>query len=104
MTMDANLVVSRREAALLVPNRALKGNLVWVVEQDRLHRREVSKGVTGTDRTEILSGLQRRRGGGALARRQAARGAARACRAGASRCVRDAVKPWRSHLTLRWLT
>ena len=31
---------------------------MWVVEQDRLHRREVSKGVTGTERTEILSGLQ----------------------------------------------
>jgi RND family efflux transporter MFP subunit len=57
MTMDANLVVSRREGALLVPNRALKGNLVWVVEQDRLHRREVSKGVTGSERTEIVSGL-----------------------------------------------
>ena len=57
MTMDANLVVSRREGALLVPNRALKGNLVWVVEQDRLRRREVIKGVTGTERTEIVSGV-----------------------------------------------
>jgi RND family efflux transporter MFP subunit len=58
MTMDANLIVSRREAALLVANRALKGDAVWVVEQGRLHRREVRKGVTGTERTEIVSGLK----------------------------------------------
>jgi RND family efflux transporter MFP subunit len=58
MTMDANLIVSRREGALLVPNRALKGNAVWVVEQGRLRRREVRKGLTGTERTEIVSGLE----------------------------------------------
>jgi len=58
MTMDANLIVSRREGALLVPNRALKSDAVWVVDQGRLRRREVRKGVTGTERTEIVSGLK----------------------------------------------
>ena len=57
MTMDANLIVSRRENALLVPSRALKGNAVWVLEQGRVQRREVKKGVSGAERSEIVSGL-----------------------------------------------
>jgi RND family efflux transporter MFP subunit len=57
MTMDANLIVSRRENALLVPSRALKGNAVWVVQEGRVQRREVKKGVTGAERSEIVSGL-----------------------------------------------
>lgn len=57
MTMDANLIVSRREGALLVPNRALKADVVWVLAQGRLQRRTVVKGVVGGERTEIASGL-----------------------------------------------
>lgn len=67
MTLDTNLIVSRREGALLVPNHALRsdvkggveGDVVWVVDADgRLQRRAVRKGVTGTARTEILEGLR----------------------------------------------
>jgi len=57
MTMDVNLIVARREAALLVPSSALKGDVLWVLEQGRLHRRTVRKGVAGSDRIEVLSGL-----------------------------------------------
>ena len=57
MTMDANLIVSRRESALLVPSRALKGSAVWVLEEGRVQRREVKKGVSGAERSEIVSGL-----------------------------------------------
>ena len=57
MTMDVNLIVSRRENALLVPSRALKGNVVWVLHEGRVQRRDVKKGVAGTERTEIVSGL-----------------------------------------------
>jgi RND family efflux transporter MFP subunit len=57
MTMDANLIVSQREGALLVPNRALNSDVVWVVEQGRLHQRSVKRGVAGTERTEISAGL-----------------------------------------------
>jgi RND family efflux transporter MFP subunit len=57
MTMDTNLIVARREAALLVPSRALKGDAVWVLAQGRLHQRAVRRGVAGSERTEILSGL-----------------------------------------------
>ena len=57
MTMDANLVVARREGALLVPNRTLHGDEVWLVERDELHKRAVKRGAVGSERTEIVSGL-----------------------------------------------
>lgn len=57
MTMDVNLIVSRRENALLVPSRALKGNAVWVLHDGRIEQREVKKGVSGAERSEIVSGL-----------------------------------------------
>jgi len=57
MTMDVNLVVSRRENALLVPSRALKGNAVWVLADGRVQRRDVKKGVAGAERSEILAGV-----------------------------------------------
>jgi hypothetical protein len=31
MTMDANIVIARREGVLLVANRALHGDQVWIV-------------------------------------------------------------------------
>lgn len=57
MTMDANLIVSRRDGALLVPNSSIKGDSVWLVVDGRLHRRQVVRGTVGADRTEIVSGL-----------------------------------------------
>lgn len=57
MTMDANLVISQRDGVLLVPNRALHSDLVWVLAEGRLHKRSVKRGVAGTERTEITEGL-----------------------------------------------
>lgn len=57
MTMDANLIISRREGALLLPNRALQGDRVWLLTQGRLKRRSVVRGAVGADRTEIVSGI-----------------------------------------------
>jgi RND family efflux transporter MFP subunit len=57
MTVDANLIVSERENALLVPSTAVQNGVVWVVEDGRLHRRAVRTGVTGAVRTEIIEGL-----------------------------------------------
>ncbi|MDM0044518.1 efflux RND transporter periplasmic adaptor subunit [Variovorax dokdonensis] len=57
MTMDANLIVSRRDGALLVPNAALQGSTVWLVSEGRLRRRPVVLGVAGAGLTEIVSGL-----------------------------------------------
>jgi len=57
MTMDANIVVSRRENALLVPNTALRGDHVWVVEQGQLRDRTVTLGLAGSERSEVVRGL-----------------------------------------------
>ena len=57
MTMDANIVISRRDGVLLVPNRALHGDTVWVAVGGVLHERKVRRGTVGTERTEIASGL-----------------------------------------------
>jgi RND family efflux transporter MFP subunit len=57
MTMDANLIVSQRDGVLLVPNRALHSDEVWVVEQGKLRKRVVTRGLAGSERTEITAGL-----------------------------------------------
>ncbi|WP_374582395.1 efflux RND transporter periplasmic adaptor subunit [Pseudoduganella sp.] len=59
MTVDANLVVARREHAMLLPAAALQGDSVWVVGQDgRLQRRSIVPGVRSAQRVEVLQGLQ----------------------------------------------
>lgn len=57
MTMDANLIVGRHENALLVPTRALRGAQVWVLVEGAAHVRELTLGVKGSERTEVLKGL-----------------------------------------------
>lgn len=57
MTMDANIVIARREGVLLVPNRALHGDAVWVVDGGVLRERKVKRGIAGAERTEIVAGL-----------------------------------------------
>jgi RND family efflux transporter MFP subunit len=57
MTVDANLVVTERENALLVPSTALQKGALWLVADGRLHRQPVRIGVVGALRTEILDGL-----------------------------------------------
>jgi len=57
MTMDANLIVSERQNALLVPSLAVQNGAVWVVADGRLHRQTVRVGLAGAVRTEIVAGL-----------------------------------------------
>ena len=57
MTVDANLIVSERRDALLVPTSALQNGAVWVLTDGRLHRQPVDTGVAGAERTEVLAGL-----------------------------------------------
>jgi len=57
MTVDANLVVSERQNALLVPASAIQNGAVWVVSDGRLHRQTLRIGVAGGARSEILEGL-----------------------------------------------
>lgn len=52
------IVVGRREAALVVPQAAVSGSVVWVVEEAGTARsRPVAVGLSGDGRVEILSGL-----------------------------------------------
>ncbi|HTT12475.1 MAG TPA: efflux RND transporter periplasmic adaptor subunit [Burkholderiaceae bacterium] len=57
MTMDANIVVARRENALLISSRALHGDSVWVVVDGTLRKRAIKHGAGTGDQTEVLSGL-----------------------------------------------
>ncbi|MEX8505653.1 efflux RND transporter periplasmic adaptor subunit [Leptothrix ochracea] len=62
MTMDANILIARREQALLVPAQAVQAPathepLLWSVgPEGQLHRHSVRLGVKTTERIEILSG------------------------------------------------
>ena len=57
MTVDANLIVTERPAALLVPTSALANGALWIIDRGRLHRQPVTTGIAGPARTEILAGL-----------------------------------------------
>ncbi len=57
LTLEVNIVTREREDALLVPSGAIEQGKVWVVEDGKATRRSIRIGVSGTDKTEILSGL-----------------------------------------------
>ncbi len=57
MTVDANLIVTERQDALLVPSTAIQNGALWLVADGKLHRQTVRIGVAGALRTEILDGL-----------------------------------------------
>jgi multidrug efflux pump subunit AcrA (membrane-fusion protein) len=57
MSVEANIVTREKPNALLVPADALRGNAVFVIDGDRVRRREVTVGIRGTRAVEILSGL-----------------------------------------------
>lgn len=57
MTAETNIVLRETENALLVPTAALEGDVLWLVENNRLAKRQVKLGAKGNERTEILEGL-----------------------------------------------
>jgi len=58
MTVDANLIVSERQDALLVPSTAIRDKTLWTIDAEgRLRKHKVRTGVTGSGRTEVLEGL-----------------------------------------------
>src|SRR3569832_295249 len=57
MTTETNILVRQVERALLVPTSAITAGKAWTVENGRLASRAVSVGVSGNDKSEILSGL-----------------------------------------------
>jgi RND family efflux transporter MFP subunit len=57
MSVEANIVTREKPNALLIPADALKGNVVFVIDGTRTHKRDVTAGIRGTRTAEILSGI-----------------------------------------------
>ena len=57
MTVDANLIVSVHEQALLVPSTALANGALWLVRDGRLRRQPVEVGIASAAETEIVAGI-----------------------------------------------
>jgi len=57
MSVEANIVTREKPNALLIPADALKGNVVFVIDGTRTHKRDVTAGIRGTRTVEILSGV-----------------------------------------------
>lgn len=62
MTVEANLIVTERANALLVPSTAVvadgKGHKVWLLDDGKARAQAVQVGIAGSSKTEILSGLK----------------------------------------------
>jgi RND family efflux transporter MFP subunit len=58
MSVEANIITREKPNALLVPADAVRDGAVFVIEDNRVRRREVRLGIRGTRQTEILSGVQ----------------------------------------------
>ena len=57
MSVEANIITREQSNALLIPTEALQGTVVYVLNGDRVHKREVKVGIRGARSVEILSGL-----------------------------------------------
>jgi RND family efflux transporter MFP subunit len=60
MTAEVNIVVRETKDALLVPFSALRGEAVFVVEGARVRKRTIRAGIVGTNKVEVLDGLNDR--------------------------------------------
>jgi RND family efflux transporter MFP subunit len=58
MTVEINIVLNRRENAVLAPANSVRDGALWVVADGRAHRRQVQTGVQDAERVEIMSGLR----------------------------------------------
>lgn len=58
LTGQASIIKGKREDAIIVPRRALVGNLLYVVKEGTIQIREVEIGFQSADSAEILSGIE----------------------------------------------
>jgi len=58
LTGEVSVVVNQRDAAAIIPRRALRGNEVFVVSLGRVELRKVQLGYVALNQAEILSGLK----------------------------------------------
>lgn len=57
MSVEANIVIREKADALAVPPEAVSGGAVFVLDGERLRRREVKTGLRGARGVEILDGV-----------------------------------------------
>ena len=57
MTVEVNIVLRRRDNAILVPFTAIRDGHVFVVRDGRASRRPVKTGIAGATRVEVLEGV-----------------------------------------------
>jgi RND family efflux transporter MFP subunit len=58
MSVEANVITREKPNALLIPADAVQGNAVFVIDGNRVRRREITIGIRGTRMVEVLSGLK----------------------------------------------
>ena len=58
MSLEANVITREKPGALLVPADAVQGNALFVLDGNRVRRREVKVGIRGTRAVEIEDGLK----------------------------------------------
>ncbi len=58
LTGEVSIVTAQREAAAIVPRRALRGDIVLVADNGQVEERRVKVGFAGLERAEILEGLR----------------------------------------------
>jgi membrane fusion protein (multidrug efflux system) len=58
MSVEANVITHEKPNALLVPADGVQGSAVFVVNGDRVHKRDIKAGIRGTRSVEILDGLK----------------------------------------------
>jgi RND family efflux transporter MFP subunit len=58
LTLEVNIMVSQKPAALLVPGGAIRDGAVWVVDGGKARKHAIQTGIRGGDRTEVLRGVQ----------------------------------------------
>ena len=57
MSVEANVVTREKADALLIPADAVQGTSVFVVDGNRVRKRDIEIGIRGTRAVEVLSGL-----------------------------------------------
>lgn len=53
MTAEINIIISKKDEALLVPSSAVSQNKIWLVENEKLIRKTIEAGAKGALQTEV---------------------------------------------------
>ena len=58
MTAETNIIISKKENALLVPSSAVAGNKLWLVRDGKLVQQEITTGAKGLNQIEVIAGIK----------------------------------------------